>query len=97
MTRKVNFFKLEQTCGACPSQWEYFENGYGAYVRYRHNNLTVYVNQVSVNNIFDCIESQHLVLSIKGLSNDPKKFDCGVLTTEDLLNVLVKHNLIEGH
>jgi hypothetical protein len=95
MSRKIHFTKLEQTCVACPSQWEYFENGLGVYIRYRHNELTVYVNQHQVNHIFDCIEEQHLVLLIEELSSDPEDFDCGYLTTEELFYILKKHNLLE--
>lgn len=34
--------RLEQTCGACPSQWEgEFEDGSPVYIRYRHGHLYV--------------------------------------------------------
>ena len=37
---------LEQTCEACPSQWEFTtDNGRPVYVRYRWGFLTVYINE----------------------------------------------------
>ena len=95
MSRKIDFSKLEQTCGACPSQWEYFDNGFGVYIRYRHNQLTVYVNQTEVNNIFDCIEMSHRVLCIDELSSEPEDYDCGYLTDKKLFDILKQHNLLE--
>lgn len=36
-----NLKQLDQTCGACPSQWEgTLEDGRAVYVRYRHGWLT---------------------------------------------------------
>jgi hypothetical protein len=95
MSRKIDFTKLEQTCEVCPSQWEYFENGLGTYIRYRGNRLRVYVNQSPVSEIFDCIEEQHLVLCINQLSSDPKDYLRGYLTSEELFYILKKHNLLE--
>ena len=95
MSRKIDFNKLEQTCGVCPSQWEYFENGLGVYIHYRSNRLRVYANQEPVDDIFDCIEEQHLVLCIDQLSSDPKDYLRGYLTSEELFYILKKHNLLE--
>lgn len=95
MNRKIPFSKLEQTCSMCPSQWEYFENGYAAYIRYRHNKLTVYVNQTPVTKFFDCLDEKNLVLCIEELSSNPKDCDCGYLTSEQLFLILKKRNLLE--
>lgn len=95
MSRKIDFNKLEQTCCVCPSQWEYFENGLGVYIRYRHNRFTAYINEQPVDDILDCIEEKNLVLCIEQLSSDPEDFDCGYLTTEELFYILKKHNLLE--
>jgi hypothetical protein len=95
MSRKILFSNLDRTCIACPSQWEYFQDGYGAYVRYRHNELTVYINQTPVRELFDCIEMPHRVLCIDELSSDPNDYDCGYLTDEKLFDILKHHNLLE--
>lgn len=95
MTRKIPFSKLRRSSIACPSQWEYFENGYGVYVRYRHNDLTVYINQTPVSEFFDCIEIPHLVLCIDGLSSAPEDYDCGYLSDERLFEILKQNNLLE--
>lgn len=95
MNKKIPFSKLERTCSMCPSQWEYFENGYGAYIRYRHNELTVYVNQTQISELFDCIEIPHLVLCIDELSSLPEDYDCGYLSNEQLFEILKQHNLLE--
>lgn len=95
MNKKILFSKLEQTCSMCPSQWEYFENGYGVYIRYRHNQLTVHVNQTPVSHFFDCIDEKHLVLCIEKLSKDPRDEDSGYLTDAQLFSILQKHNLLE--
>lgn len=37
--------RLDETCSACPSQWEgTLSNGHGVYIRYRWGELLVYVS-----------------------------------------------------
>lgn len=41
---KYRIVKLEQTCGACPSQWDACtDDGIGIYIRYRWGYLSAYV------------------------------------------------------
>lgn len=95
MKKRVVLSKLERTCYACPSQWEYFENGFGAYVRFRHNRLSVYVNQEPVNDFLDCLDEQNIVLCVDHFFDDSREFDSGYLTNEELVSILKKHDLLE--
>lgn len=59
---KVDLFKLQRTCTACPAQWEYFEKNSGAYVRYRGGRFRVYASDFIVDE-FDLIDEKNLIYS----------------------------------
>lgn len=47
---------IENTCTACPSQWEgTLDDGRMIYIRYRHSHLTVSVSPFPTTNISDAV------------------------------------------
>jgi hypothetical protein len=45
-TKPIVAVDLEQTCSACPSQWQgYTSEGKELYIRFRHGYLAVYVDE----------------------------------------------------
>lgn len=75
----IEIKNLTQTCGACPSQWEFetFEDRMG-YVRYRWGHLTVQVSRPNAD-VMDAIDGPYQVSECLG-----DEFD-GVISWEDVL------------
>ena len=47
---KINKESLDQTCGACPSQWDaYTEDNEYVYIRFRHGTLSIEIDENSEN------------------------------------------------
>jgi hypothetical protein len=67
----IRFRKMEQTCNACPSQWDAWDaDGVLYYIRYRWGHLTIHRGGVDGDLIFEW-----------------QSEDCweGILSTEDML------------
>ncbi len=71
MTAGITLTSIEQTCDACPSQWDAHDtNGIDYYIRYRWGQLTVSRNLTSIEEIY-----------AKDIGNGLD----GVMSTEDML------------
>lgn len=93
MTRKIPFSKLEQTCSANPSKWQYFySDGVACLIVYELDNISVYISQTPVSNIIDCIQTENLVLSIEDLLHEPS---CEHISIDVLYEVLARFDLLE--
>jgi hypothetical protein len=90
MAYKILLFKLERTCTACPSQWEYFDNNVaaGAYVRYRGGRFRVYANGFILNE-FDLIDEENVVYSF--IRKDQPYG--GFMSDYEMRKILLKNNL----
>ena len=93
MTRKIPFSKLEKTCLANPSKWQYFySDGVACLVIYELDDIRVYISTRPVINIIDCIQDENLVLLIEDLLHEP---DCEHISADVLYEVLARFNLLE--
>jgi len=93
MTRKIPFSKLEKTCSAHPSRWQYlYSDGVACVIVYDLDDIRVYISQTPVSNIIDCIQEDNLVLSIDDLLHEP---DCDHINNDVLYEVLARFNLLE--
>jgi hypothetical protein len=93
MTRKIPFSKLEQTCAANPTKWQYFySDGVACVIVYELDDIRIYVSQCPVNNIIDCIQEKNLVLSIDDLLHEPQ---CEHISNDVLYEVLARFDLLE--
>jgi hypothetical protein len=77
--------ELNQTCSACPSQWEgKVEDGKMIYVRYRWGNLEICISSKPTDDVMDAVMENYLLYETIG-----GEFD-GSMTFEELKPYLEK-------
>jgi len=73
--------ELNQTCGACPSQWEgKLNDGRMFYIRYRWGYLSVRISENATNDVGDAVGGQEIL----GEQVDKSGWD-GVMNEDDML------------
>lgn len=77
----IRLVQVEQTCGACPSQWEGTDTEHRpVYIRYRHGYLSVRIGPVD-GDIGSAVDGEEILGTALGDALD------GVLSEEELREV----------
>ena len=92
--QKINPFRLEKTCTACPAQWEGFtDTGREVYIRYRGDRFSVHVACEQFPDIWSEEAWKHDEPCILDIGNALGEPGNGWMTTYQMQKLLIKHNL----